>query len=159
MMDLFTLAKDLFYQNISLVEKCKDDNEILYLPKIKNVPQEIKDIRQQMIEKYHLFNMYNNPELDDFIFQAEPGKHLSLHSDKLSNLDKSQYDHLRANWVVQVPDNDTYIFGNGGNLYKIELNEFYLIDALESHGITKVLGNTPLLLYSFGFLKKKGENV
>jgi len=153
-MDVIKQAKDLFYENISLTEKCKNDNNLLYLTKLNHVPQFIKDARKEMINQYDLHDSFNCPDLQDFIFEAKPGKYLSPHTDHLPSLKEINYMHFRANWVIQAPENDVFIFGNDGDLYKIEENKFYLIDALKPHGISKIKGEKSLLLYSFGFIKK-----
>jgi hypothetical protein len=158
-MNAIDQAKNLFYENISLVEKCKNDNSLLYLTKLKHVPQIIKSVRQKMIDQYGLHNSFNNPDLQDFIFEGTHEKHLSLHTDHVSGLKEDEYMHWRVNWVVQAPENNVFIFGNEGELYKIIENEFYLIDALKPHGISKILGEKALLLYSFGFITRKDKNV
>jgi hypothetical protein len=158
-MDIIKQAKNLFYENISLIENCRNDNSLLYLTKLKHVPQCIKDVRQKIIEQYDLHDSFNNPQLHDFIFEAKPGKYLSPHTDHLQGLKENEYTHLRANWVVQAPENDVFIFCNEGELQKVVENNFYLIDALEPHGISKVYGKRSLLLYSFGFLKKQSNYV
>lgn len=158
-MNAIAQAKNLFYENISLVDKCKNDNSLLYLTKLNHVPQAIKDVRQKIMEQYGLHDSFNNPELQDFIFESKPGKYLSPHTDHLKDLKEDEYMHWRANWVVQAPENDVFIFGNEGELYKIIENEVYLIDALKQHGISKIKGEKALLLYSFGFIKKKVGNV
>jgi hypothetical protein len=156
-MNVLEQARNLFYENISLKKYCINDNSIIYLPEIKNVPQCIKDVRKKIIDQNNFHNKFNNPELHDFILEIKGGNYLSPHTDFLGCLEEGTYTHIRANWVAQAPVNDVYIFANEGDCFKIKENEVYLVDSNKHHNVSKVLGETPLIIYSFGFIERKSN--
>jgi hypothetical protein len=153
-MNVLEQAKNLFYENSLFFKDCLNKNNIMYLPELKSVPQSIKDVRAKIIEQHNFQGKFNNPELQDFIVEIKVGSYLEPHADFLHSFKEGTYTNIRANWVVQAPKNDVYIFANEGDCYKIKENEVYLIDANKLHGVSKVLGNTSLLIYSFGFIGK-----
>ena len=153
-MNVLEQAKKLFYENSFFLKTCANENNIIYLPELKSVPQSIKDVRAKIIEQHKFQKKFNNPELQDFIVEVKDGNYLPPHTDVLGCLKEGTYTHIRANWVVQVPENDVYIFANEGDCYRIKENEVYLVDSNKLHGVSKVLGRTPLLIYSFGFIER-----
>lgn len=146
-------AVDYFYNNANKAETTLDDNPIIYLKKIGGVPQVIRDVRKKIIEDNNYQDRYHNQSLDDFVLHVGNGKYLPQHVDLLKDKAHDSYEHDRVNWIVSVPKSGGHIICDGIE-YIPKLNGIHYIDGKKLHGISMVSGDTPLILYSFGFIKR-----
>jgi hypothetical protein len=146
-------ALDFFYENIHKAEVTLDGNPIIYLRKAGGVHQSIRDARQKIIEENKYHDRFYNGDLDDFVIHIGDGKHLPEHVDLLKNKVPDSYEHARMNWIVSAPESGGLIVSDGKE-YAPKLNDIHYIDGKKLHGVTMVHGNTPLVLYSFGFIKR-----
>jgi hypothetical protein len=152
-MDAIEQAKQFVYENLPIAEKTLDDNPILYLPKQKNVPDCVREIRRKIIKDFKFENCVHNEDLDDFALHVGKGKSLPEHKDLLKKWNPFSYEHFRINWVVSASEDGGKIF-SGSTTFDTNVGELYSIDGKELHGVTTVNGDTPLIVFSFGFIKR-----
>lgn len=140
-------AINFAYENQSKFKRGLDDCLLCYLQNLI-VPDFIKQKRQSLIKKYLVQSKFYSPSVPDFVFMLEPNKKVQLHNDIGEEI---KFNHKRILWVVQPAE-------NGGNFcYEDEQIKFtqdgdYFVDVTKNHGLTKNLGKSNLILYSFGFI-------
>lgn len=152
-MDAIEQAKQFVYENLHVAEKTLDDNPILYLPKQKNVPECIREIRRKIIKDFSFENCIHNKDLQDFALHVGKGKSLPEHKDLLKDSNPLSYEHYRINWIVSASEDGGKIF-SGNTTFETNVGELYSIDGKDRHGVTTVNGDTPLIVFSFGFIKR-----
>jgi hypothetical protein len=130
---------------------------IVPLIKTKNVPSCIKTLRKGIIEQNNFEGWFNNPELCDHIVFVDDKADLKFHTDLFTLPHLKNYEHMRANWIVQKPIDGGKIIAKDVE-FETKLNDVCLVNALEPHKVTKIIGEVPLILYTFGFIKEK-DNV
>ena len=134
------------------------DNTILYLPKTNGVPKCLHAIRRQIIAEQKYEDRFYNHDLDDFAICINDGHYLPEHVDLIRDKENSTYEHNRANWVVSAPEFGGHIVDDDSE-YIPEIGKIYYVNAKKSHSVTMVKGDTPLILYSFGFVKRHSNYV
>lgn len=148
-----------FYDNIGLARPTSGDNRILYFVETSNVPQCIKDVRKKIIAENGFEEMFHNHDHQDFAIYLTNGKDLPEHQDLIRDKEIDTYEHVRANWVVSTPESGGCIWGDDGKEYPPILDSICCINAKKPHGITAIVGNTPLIVISFGFIKRHSNYV
>lgn len=153
-MSLTQNAIDFFNERSHFAIQTLHDNLIMYLTQIGEVPQFVRDVRRKIIDENKFHDWYHNNEIHDFIMCISEGHSLPAHNDLLRDKNPDTYQHLRANWIVQSPEEGGHIFTKNST-YIPKLDDIYIVDSKKLHGVSEVVGKTPLILYSFGFIKRE----
>lgn len=124
------------------------------LKETKNVPACIKNKKKEIIEQNNFESWLKEyPNYSDHIVFVDDKADLVNHTDDLTF---KNFHHMRANWIVQTPIGGGKIMASGVE-FETKLNDVCVLNALELHRVTKVIGKIPLILYTFGFIKEKSD--
>jgi hypothetical protein len=152
-------ALDFYTSNAKLSSLTYGDNPLIGLEvcaSINPVPEIIKKIRRAVIEKDLFQDWFSCKEVSDFVICINEGHHLPEHADLLKDIKADTYRHVRANWIISAPEEGGHIVTEEG-VYLPKVNEIHFINAKKNHSVTTVVGKTPLIIYSFGFIKKESN--
>jgi len=150
-------ASSFFFNNPRLHGTTYGDNKIIrFLWDVNSniVPECFRRVRRKIIELHALQDHFSCKHNDDFLICIEEEHELPEHVDIIENVLDSDYQHTRANWILSTSE-------DGGSIYTEEqeyipkVNNILLFDAKKKHGVTTVKGKTPLIIYSFGFIKRE----
>ena len=149
-------ASSFFFNNPNLHGTTYGDNKIIYFHWDVNsniFPECFRRVRRKIIELHSLQDHFSCKGTDDFLICIEEGHELPKHVDIIKNVLESDYQHTRANWILSTSENGGFIYAEEQK-YIPKVNNILLLDAKKNHGVTTVKGKTPLMIYSFGFIKR-----
>lgn len=152
-------ALDFYLNNAKFSCLTYGDNPLIGLEefgKTNQVPEIFRKIRRETILKNSFQDWFSCKEVEDFVICIDEGHHLPEHADLLKDINADTYRHVRANWIISAPEEGGHIITEEG-VYLPKVNEIHFINAKKNHSVTTVVGKTPLIIYSFGFIKKESN--